>query len=713
MTWQRSKQRRTAALGSGVLCILAAIATAQDLKPPAAQHVAPTHAQLPPREPGVRLRLYDIDAAPGRLVRMAPDQSPNLDLTIGSFRVDGGEPWLAKHRARYVAQFDSQLTVDHEGEHRFELASASPAELRIDGRAALAATGRTGPRPTVAIRLTAGVHDVEVLQCVGDESPELSLLWAGPKDETLAAIPPAALKAAAFVFRPTQPGVKTLLPEGARPGLGLKVSGVHPALELATLHPADVELPVGGLDCLPDGRLVVAVFDARRLRAPRPQPEPDGELWLLEGVEGPAAAVTRTRIAQGLYEPAGVAVVGPAIYVSQRSEVTRFDFDSSSGKWRPTTVATGWETNDFHALSFGLAHEPGPAGSPGYLYMARGTGLGLFQNPPNHGSVWRIDLSRPPGANVEPITGGHRTPNGLGVGPQGALFVTDNQGEWTPANELNHVQPGRFYGFYHRTGPRGSPSPFQPTEPGHPDAVTEAAVWLPQDEIANSPSEPIMIPAGWPFAGQMLVGDVKYGGVNRISLEQVGGAWQGAAYRFTQGLEGGVNRLTFSAAGSLFAGCIGGDHASTWNWVDPQGRSTYQGLQRLRPSGRPYFDLEEVSLTPDGLRVAFTQPVPAEWLADVANFRLEQWTYAATAAYGGAKLEEEPLAASAAQPSADRRAVSLSIAGLKPNRVVHLTADARSEAGEEIWSAEAWYTLRRLKRQAAPVPPNAAEAAAQ
>jgi hypothetical protein len=314
---------------------------------------------------------------------------------------------------------------------------------------------------------------------------------------------------------------------------------------------------------------------------------------------------------------------------------------------------------------------------------------------------------------VEPITGGHRTPNGLGVGPQGALFVTDNQGEWTPANELNHVQPGRFYGFYHRTGPRGSPSPFQPTEPGHPDAVTEAAVWLPQDEIANSPSEPIMIPAGWPFAGQMLVGDVKYGGVNRISLEQVGGAWQGAAYRFTQGLEGGVNRLTFSAAGSLFAGCIGGDHASTWNWVDPQGRSTYQGLQRLRPSGRPYFDLEEVSLTPDGLRVAFTQPVPAEWLADVANFRLEQWTYAATAAYGGAKLEEEPLAASAAQPSADRRAVSLSIAGLKPNRVVHLTADARSEAGEEIWSAEAWYTLRRLKRQAAPVPPNAAEAAAQ
>jgi hypothetical protein len=684
---------------------------AQELKPSAAQHSASTTSQLRAREPGVRLRLYAIDAAPGRVARLAPDQSPNLDLTIDNFTIDGSEPWLPEQRAKYVALLEAQLTADHGGEHRFELSSAAPAELRVDGRAVAAASSRTRPQATASIQLTPGVHDVHVLQCVGDDPPALSLHWARPRDETLVAIPHAALTAAAFVFRPTQPGVKALLPEGARPGLGLKVAGVHPALELATLHPPDVELPVGGLDCLPDGRLVVGVFDARRLRAPRPQAEPDGELWLLDGVEGSAEAITRTRIAQGLYEPAGVAVVGQSIYVSQRSEVTRFDFDPSSGKWRPTTIATGWDTNDFHALSFGLAHEPGPPGSPGFLYMARGTGLGLYQNPPNHGSVWRIDLSRPPRGNVEPITGGHRTPNGLGIGPRGALFVTDNQGEWTPANELNHVQPGRFYGFYHPTGPNAAPSPFQPEEPGRPDAVTEAAVWLPQDEIANSPSEPVLIPGGWPFAGQMLVGDVKYGGINRISLEQVDGAWQGAAYRFTQGLEGGVNRLTFSAAGSLFAGCIGGDHASTWNWVDPQGQSTYHGLQRLRPGGGRFFDLEEVSLTPAGLRVTFTQPVPAEWLADVANYRLEQWTYAASAAYGGPKLEVEPLAASAAQPSADRRAVSLTIVGLKPNRVVHITADARSRAGEEIWSAEAWYTVRRLKPHTAAVTTNVAEGA--
>jgi hypothetical protein len=268
---------------------------------------------------------------------------------------------------------------------------------------------------------------------------------------------------------------------------------------------------------------------------------------------------------------------------------------------------------------------------------------------------------------------------------------------------LNHVQAGKFYGFVHKTdGDDAAPTPFQPVDWAVPGAVTEAAVWLPQDEIGNSPSEPILIHESWPFAGQMLVGDVKYGGVNRVSLQQVDGVWQGAAYRFTQGLVGGTNRLAFASDGSLFVGCIGGDHASTWNWINPRGQKTYHGLQRLRSNGRLPLDLREVTLTAGGLRVEFTKPVPEAWLSDPANFAVTQWTYRATPDYGGPKIDEEQLVVRAARPTGDRLGVELFLEGIRTDRIVHLIADARADDGEEIWSAEAWYTVRRLVTDGTP-----------
>ena len=67
-------------------------------------------------------------------------------------------------------------------------------------------------------------------------------------------------------------------------------------------------------------------------------------------------------------------------------------------------------------------------------------------------------------------------------------------------------------------------------------------LWLPQNEIANSPSTPVLLKAG-PFEGQMLFGDVTYGGLQRAYLEKVDGEYQGAVFRHTQGLEAGVNRM--------------------------------------------------------------------------------------------------------------------------------------------------------------------------
>ena len=55
---------------------------------------------------------------------------------------------------------------------------------------------------------------------------------------------------------------------------------------------------------------------------------------------------------------------------------------------------------------------------------------------PDRGKTIKIGMD----GSYEWINYGLRTPNGIGLGIDGELFVTDNQGEWIPANKLIHVK---------------------------------------------------------------------------------------------------------------------------------------------------------------------------------------------------------------------------------------------------------------------------------
>lgn len=329
--------------------------------------------------------------------------------------------------------------------------------------------------------------------------------------------------------------------------------------------------------------------------------------------------------------------------------------------------------------------------------MSRGAGLGKGQNPPNHGSVWKIDLSQPVGNNIEVLTGGHRTPNGLGLNSAGECFVVDNQGGWTPANEINHVQTGKFFGFYQRDHPPiAYPSPNQPETYGTLRGVTPAAIQLPQDEIGNSPTELTLFPDGHIFAGQMAVADMRYGGLNRVFLENVEGVWQGCAMRFTQGLEAGPNRIFFGPDGSLFVGGIGGRHASTWYWINDQDKPTYQGLERLTPTGEHVFEIESMSATADGFVLRFTEPIANAILENPNTYRVQHWTYRPTREYGGPKINLAQLRVDDAIAAKGGMSVELKIRGLKPGFVVHLQTDPVSRRGNAIWSGDVWYTLNQV-----------------
>lgn len=655
-------------------------------------------------EEGLRLRIYWIGKDFDTKLPLQPGQSPNVDITVPGVSVKKGDVFQddqaitdkkdEKISNQYIAEWTGWIRLVQDGFYVFRVGTTASAQLTIGGKTIT----------EQKVQMNAGWYPIRLVQRVTQPNEQpIELVWVSPMKEVAnwAKVPTAVLRAPSFYFRPTQQGNKKLVSGDDRPGLGKKLTAVHPGYRVTNIRPNGMEMPVGGLGMLSDGRLVVARFDATTLKAPSPTIEPNGQLWL---IENPTAddpkEIKGQLIAGGLFEPSGLYVIDNEIYVSERSALYKFVFNDKSNKWDRIVVATGWDTNDFHQISAGLPWLPGPtADHPGYFYMSRGAGLGKGRNPEHHASVWKIDLSKPIGENIEVLTGGHRTPNGLGLNTAGECFVIDNQGGWTPANEINHVQKGKFYGYYLRDNPPNAyPAPFQPKECDGKTGVTQPAILLPQDEIGNSPTELLLFPEGHAFEGQMAVADMRYGGLNRVHLEEVNGVWQGSVMRFTQGLEAGPNRIFFGPDGSLYVGGIGGRHASTWYWVNDKGEPTYQGLERMTPTGESVFEIDHLSATKDGFVLSFTKPIAKDDLESLDLYDVSQWTYVATGKYGGPKIDESQLKVTKAVAASNGMSVTLTIPGLNKGYVVHVQVDPISIDGKAIWSGDVWYTLNKIPK---------------
>lgn len=404
-------------------------------------------------------------------------------------------------------------------------------------------------------------------------------------------------------------------------------------------------------------------------------------MYLLDNVTGTTSRdkVTVKKVASGLREPMGIKYVDGSLYVSQKHELTQLvdsDRDFVADEYR--TVATWPYGGNFHEFAFGLLYRDG------YFYVNLSVAInygGATTTPqpaPGRGTTYKISKKT---GKIQPIAGGLRTPNGIGWGPGGDIFTTDNQGGWLPASKLVHIKQDRFFNHY-----------TEPSGPFDDRSVTEPVLWLPQNEIANSPSTPLYLTKGR-FAGQMLLGDVTYGGLQRAYLEKVKGQYQGAVFRYTQGLEAGVNRITMGPDGAVYAGGLGADG----NWGQ-EGKLKF-GLQKLTPNGGNTFDIKEMRAVPGGFDLEYTQPLsPATAEKLASSYQAEQWRYTPTTDYGGPKIAEERLNVRSATLADDGRTVSLRLDGLKPGRVVHVRSPRpfASASGEALWSTEAWYTLNAV-----------------
>ncbi len=665
------------------------------------------------------------------------------------------------------------LTIANAGAYNFRLLADDGAQLLVGGKVIINNTAGERPSPVAAesgpVQLAAGHHNLLVKYWNGTGGPCLKLEWQKPGSgawETVAAhatgTNPDGLKTETYT-RVVSPGGKAVTYPGEGQTSG-QLPGLHPGYNLFTIagdfqaaggssvfNPPDILITgttqayrpeTGAIGFLPDGRLLQTSFNPTNPGSGAPPPEGQNhKMYAVTGATGgDIRAVTVAEVANGLNQPLGMAVVGNVVYVAEVRKISRLedlngdgDFLDSGEKTDLVPVmptpggppSTGWYSENFHHFTFGLIHQNG------WLYgTLSATFDGEFEggngaNTANRGTWFRVNISPANGAvgTVEYLAGGLRTPNGIGLGPEGKMFGTDNQGSWNPDNSLYEFTRGHFYGHYHSwTASVGlnnvnrqpaafwdSPvywasgetkvyaSPYQ----GGKRRFTHPAVYLPQNDMCNSPTDPVLIGDQHPaFKGQMFIGEHRNGGVRRAFVEKINGRFQGAAFRFTQGLSCGANSMRWGPDGALYLGGIGGE--GNWKW-----RNTTFGLERLKFTGVDAFEIQTLRAVTGGFIMTMTKPAAAGTLGNIGNYEpIPTASYPNMSdEYGAGKVEGPTLTVTAAQELPGGRSVRLTVPGITAETVLHLRlrSAVRSAAGEQLWSGEAFYTMNSL--------PNALESA--
>ena len=654
----------------------------------------------PALEPGVSVKIYDIGMDMRELPGIVAGELPNVHEVRAT--IDYGTDDFAGHQDRFVVHADAVLRITEPGDYVFRLMSDDGSVLWLDGEEVIHHDGLHAPTPKDAtIELAAGDHTLRIEMFEQTSGQALRLHWRPPGASGFVPVPAEVLFTEALDDRPTAEGRKRVRINGVavRPGTGSPLNSVHPAWTVENLMPDGVNLRCGSAAILPGGHLVVTEF--RPANNGQFREAFNARVLLLKDIVGnedvDTANIEVVTLDDSLHDACGAIWHDGALYICDREALYKYtDTDGDGIPDVRDVFASGWISDNYHHFTFGIAHHDG------HFYLALSTSIyfrnqieqdnvkgpipGLNgPNPETRGCMVKINDTS---GEVDYIAGGFRTPNGVGVGPDGILLVSDNQGAWNPANSLYHVEQGNFYGHYNNTQATsdfypdgGVPSLFSDSDP------TPPAIYLPQGECSNSPTNPIMIEQG-PFAGQMYQGELTGGGIRRVQLEEVNGTWQGAVFRHSQGFTAGNQRILWGPDGCLYAAQMGS--GGNWSWKGKQ-----FGLQRLRPTGETAFEIHSIHATADGFTVRFTEPVPEDQLEEVGSYTLKTWTYNPTPGYGGPKVNNRRLSVTSATASDDRLSVRLTVPGVEANHVVHFQTGVTSDEDEQLWSGEAWYTFHQ------------------
>jgi hypothetical protein len=468
---------------------------------------------------------------------------------------------------------------------------------------------------------------------------------------------------------------------------------VVPGYEAVRLPLTGGEMPTG-LAWSVDGSLLVSSLK--------------GRVMIARDTNGDGLEDVMTALSDDLATPYGLAVANDVdrevIDVITKTALVRLHDDDRDGFYeRQEMAADGWgHTDDYHDWAVGLPKIHDRDGGFAGYYVAlpcqqderseaearfRGQALKLIPREPTPDDPRRF--------RVEPFCGGLRFPMGVAVDRRGRLFATDNQGHYNPFNELNHLQPGKRFGYINKLERKPDFNP--PTES---PAVEIPHPWTRSVNGICFLDTPASLRAQLgrdhfgPFEGHLLGCEFNERVLVRMSLEEIDGVMQGAIYPFTRRAETGAptfegpNVTAVAPDGDIYVGSL---LDSGWG-----GGQNTGSLFRLVPQQKLPTGIAEVRAAADGFIIRFTAAMDREKLATTKNFTVERYRRESTPQYGGDDRDRSAVKVQAAEPSEDGLEVRLRCDKLQAGFVYEFYLQNLTGDGETLFPAEAHYTMKRL-----------------
>ena len=497
-------------------------------------------------------------------------------------------------------------------------------------------------------------------------------------DHTRAFVTPVALLALTVATPAGEPTAPEDL--GSRWGTESKERKYYRLTSLPIPEPLVVE--AGAFTHLDDGRIAIGTRH--------------GDIYLASGVDAAKPEPRYELFASGLDEIFGLSPIPGGLLVTQSCELTRVtDSDRDGRADQFDTVSADWGYENYHEYAFGS--EPDANGN---VHVALGLSMSYHSRALFRGWVLRVA----PDGQTTPIASGLRSPGGIGTNRAGQLFFTESQGPWNSSCSLKAITEGSFHGHpasynWYPFAPNLDGAPLEPesgtrivTESERIPELTPYAVVFPYIRMGRSIMGFEVDSTGGdfgPFQDQLFLGDFSLSVILRATTERVNGVWQGACYPFREGLSTGILDVHFTPGGNLIAG--GTNRGWPVRGLEPF------ALERLEWTGETPFEIERISIMPDGFDVRFTLPVDPESVQRAETWKMGSFTHIYHGAYGGPEVDRETPRVTSITASDDGRSARITLDSMRRGHVYEFDlVELRSAEGEALLHRDAYYTVNEI-----------------